>query len=107
MKDTALLVFATSKTSCHRLTFKPNQLPISTEEPESCTEHEEADTRLIFHAYHAGAHNSTVVIMSSDTDVAVAALAHSKNISRWPSIVMMGTTQSDGTTESLLPSPMF
>ena len=71
---------STSKTSCHRLTFKPNQLPISTEEPELRTDHEEADTRLIFHARHAGAPHSTVVIESSDTDVAVMALAHSKNL---------------------------
>ena len=42
--------------------------------PDLNCDHEEADTRLLLHARHAAESNSTVIIRSPDTDVAVIAL---------------------------------
>ena len=43
--------------------------------PELYCDHEEADTRLLLHAKHAAESNSSVIIRSPDTDVAIIALS--------------------------------
>jgi hypothetical protein len=44
--------------------------------PELTCDHEEADTRLLFHAKHASAQYSRIVILSPDTDVFLLAVSH-------------------------------
>lgn len=44
-------------------------------------DHEEADTRMLLHAYYAADHSQSVVIKSVDTDVFIIALALSKQFS--------------------------
>jgi hypothetical protein len=41
---------------------------------ELCSDHEEADTRMIVHAVHASGSYPTVIIKSPDTDVLLIAL---------------------------------
>lgn len=45
------------------------------EVPELACDHEEADTRLLLHAKHAGQHFSSVILRSPDTDVAIISLS--------------------------------
>ena len=47
--------------------------------PELECDHEEADTRMLLHARHAG---GTCVIHSDDTDVFVLMLAHNRNLGK-------------------------
>ena len=54
--------------------FSPGQHPAVDNVPELCSDHEEADTRMLLHAAHA--HHDTVVIKSPDTDVALLCLSH-------------------------------
>ena len=64
-------LYATVAKECYKITSDGSEL---FEDLESTQE--EADTRLLLHAYHAGRNGfSTVVISSDDTDVFVQALA--------------------------------
>ena len=80
-KNATLILYATTKNSCYRLNINPHNLPTITEEPALACDHEEADTRLVLHASHAASTYSKVIIESSDTDVAIMLLAHSKKMS--------------------------
>ena len=59
---------------CHCL-YVQNGHVICSEIDELCSSHEETDTRLLLHAFHASceAHRDTIIIQSPDTDVAVVA----------------------------------
>jgi len=59
---------------CHCLCAQNGQV-ICTEVDELCSSHEEADTRLLLHAFHASqeASRNTIMIQTPDTDVAVIA----------------------------------
>ena len=50
-------------------------------EPKLCSDHEEADTRLLLHAKHAASTHRRIVIQSPDTDVAVLSIAHFEDLS--------------------------
>ena len=50
-------------------------------EPNLCSDHEEADTRLLLHAKHAATTHRRIVIQSPDTDVAVLSIAHFEDLS--------------------------
>ena len=50
-------------------------------EPNSCSDHEEAATRLLLHAKHAETTHQWIVIQSPDTDVAVLSIAHFEDLS--------------------------
>lgn len=67
------LVVAHAK-ECHSLSVQHDCL-VRTEIPVLFSDHEEADTRLLLHAYHAASDFSTVVIKSPDTDVFILSLA--------------------------------
>ena len=49
-------------------------------EPNLCSGHEEADTRLLLHAKHAATTHRRIVIQSPDTDVALLSIAHFKDL---------------------------
>ena len=55
---------------------------VRTEMLELECNHEEADTRLLFHAKHAASTNDAVVIKSPDTDVFVLCLAMQRAIEK-------------------------
>lgn len=89
--STDLLLYATTEKGCLRLQFAPDQLPAVDDVPELTCDHEEADTRLILHAAHASESCTTVLIESPDTDVAILALGHAKNINSEVLAFMTGT----------------
>lgn len=57
------------------------------------THHEEADTRLLLHAYYASKISSAVLIKSADTDIFTLSLAMSDKFSVHI-FLLMGTTHS-------------
>ena len=64
------VLFITCKDVCYQVSSQSVVLM-----PTLQCSHEEAETRLLFHAYHAAQHRfSTVIIHSEDTDVFVIAL---------------------------------
>ena len=50
------------------------------EVPQLCSDHEEADTRMVAHARHASQLYSTIIIQSPNTDVFLVALNASMDI---------------------------
>ena len=70
-----LSLFTTSGECCQFLQWKKGVLDVSLC-PQLFCDHEEADTRLLLHAQHAAESNSSVIIKSPDTDVAIIALSH-------------------------------
>ena len=50
-------------------------------EPNLCSDHEEADTRLLPHAKHAATTHLRIVIQLPDTRVAVLSIAHFEDLS--------------------------
>jgi hypothetical protein len=53
----------------------------SDEIPQLASSHEEADTRLLFHAAHASeCHNKTIILVAEDTDVFILCLAFNDKI---------------------------
>ena len=50
-------------------------------EPNLCSDHKEADTRLLLHAKHAATTHQQIVIQSPDTDVAKLSIAHFEDLS--------------------------
>jgi len=75
-----LSLYATTERHCERLSFLPNQIPAAEVITSLSSGHEEADTRIISHAVDASTSCSSVIIDSSDADVAVMALGHIHNI---------------------------
>ena len=75
-------LYVTSEESCLHISSTTNMDKLQSEEvPQLTCQHEEADTRLFLHAKHAADHgHSNILIRSSDTDVEVLALHHTKNI---------------------------
>ena len=69
-----LSMFTTSGECCQFLRWKKGVLDVSLC-PQLFCDHEEADKRLL-HAQHATESNSSVIIKSPDTDVAIIALSH-------------------------------
>ena len=70
-------LFVTDRAECYRLT-RSEEGQVCHAVPALQSNHEEADTRLVLHAAHAGnGGHSHVVIKSLDTDVALLAVAHS------------------------------
>ena len=75
-------LFVTDNTTCFLLSCNAGRHLVKASVPELKCSHEEADTRLILHAAHAGNSDHPVVVMKSpDTDVAVLAAAHCSKIS--------------------------
>ena len=73
--------FVTHGTTCTLLTSTDGIAVTAAEVPDLECSHEEADTRLLLHATHAGMNGFTsVVIRSPDTDVAILAFALSPDI---------------------------
>ena len=71
----------TDGSACYRLSFPQEGHLLKEAVPALESSHEEADTRLILHAAHAGNSGySHVIIKSPDTDVAVLAAAHCAQI---------------------------
>ena len=68
------IMYVTTEDQCWRLDAATCD-PV----PELECNHEEADTRMVLHAQHAG---GTCVIHSDDTDVFVLLLAHSRNLGK-------------------------
>ena len=69
-------MFVTSKDKCIKITNR-----IVKRVPELDCKHEEADTRLLLHAKHAGDTGSTAVILvADDTDVFLLSMAFCKQI---------------------------
>ena len=68
------IMYVTTEDQCWRLDADTCD-PV----PELECNHEEADTRMVLHAQHAG---GTCVIHSDDTDVFVLLLAHSRNLGK-------------------------
>jgi hypothetical protein len=66
---------------CHRISVYDDQVE-NNKVQELCSNHEEADTKLLLHAKHAADTGSrTVVIKSNDTDVMVICIASSSKLS--------------------------
>ena len=68
------IMYVTTEDQCWRLDTATCQLV-----PELQCNHEEADTRMVLHAQHAG---GTCVVHSDDTDVFVLLLAHSQTLGK-------------------------
>ena len=67
-------LFVTDRAECYRLTRSEEGQVCQEAVPALQSNHEEADTRLVLHAAHAGnGGHSHVVIKSPDTDVAILA----------------------------------
>ena len=64
---------------CFRLTVA-NDKVLREEIPALSGNHEEADTKLLLHAQHANSGESTAIIKSQDTDVAILAFNFDKQI---------------------------
>ena len=74
-------LFVTDGMTCYQLTCNRDGQLLKQVVPELKSSHEEADTRLILHAAHAGrSGHECIIIKSPDTDVAVLATAHSAQI---------------------------
>lgn len=74
-------LFVTDRAECYRLTRSEEGKVCQEAVPALQSKHEEADTRLVLHAAHAGnVGHSHVVIKSPDTDVALLAMAHRSQI---------------------------
>ena len=68
--------FVTNGGSCFQLSSVDGESVIKLEVPQLQCTHEEADTRLLLHAVHAASNGcSGVVIRTTDTGVAVLAIA--------------------------------
>lgn len=68
---------------CQKVTFSPQEPGLCELQSELACDHEEADTRLLFHAKHADSEGrGPSIIWSPDTDVAVLCLAHSCSFDR-------------------------
>ena len=79
--STGGVLFVTDGSACYRLSFPQEGHLLKEAVPALQSSHEEADTRLILHAAHAGNSGySHVIIKSPDTDVAVLAAAHCAQI---------------------------
>lgn len=73
-------LFATCGQSCRVISFQ-NDILQNQVVPNLLCDHEEADTRLLFHAKHAAeVGHAAILLKSSDTDVEVIALHHARNI---------------------------
>ena len=72
-------VFLTHEAKCYRF-YQSNGLLSCSEVPQLCSDHEEADTRMVAHAKHASQLYSTIIIQSPDTDVFFIALNASTDI---------------------------
>ena len=77
-------LYVTSKEKCFHFSRGKSEddLVVRTEMLELECNHEEADTRLLFHAKHAASTNDAVVIKSPDTDVFVLCLAMQRAIEK-------------------------
>ena len=74
-------VSVTDRAEFYQLTHSEEEQVCQEAVPALQSNHEEADTRLVLHAAHAGnGARSHVVIKSPDTDVALLAVAHSSQI---------------------------
>ena len=75
-------LFATEKNKCFQIVYQSSQPTQVIETHELCSNQEEADTRLLLHAYHASQSSADrdVVIKSPDTDVAILCIKHSCSI---------------------------
>lgn len=60
---------------CHSFVANSNKVVLSINEELSCPEHEEADTKIIYHACHIN-YPANIVIRSVDTDIVAIMLAH-------------------------------
>ena len=70
-------LFVTDSIKCYRLSHGSDLLPHVEAVTSLECHREEADTRLVLHAFHASTVSyQLVVIKSPDTDVAVLAIAH-------------------------------
>ena len=58
---------------CHALCGDGNKIDVVPIPSLRC-DHEEADTRMLLHAYYAASHSAVVVIKSVDTDVFIISL---------------------------------
>ena len=72
-------VFLKYEPNCYRY-HQSNGLMSCVEVPQLCSDHEEADTRMVAHARHASQLYSTIIIQSPDTDVFFIALNASMDI---------------------------
>ena len=72
-------VFITHEKECHKLTESPNGIICSLIE-ELTSDHEEAETRMVYHTKNASLNYPKVIIKSLDTDVFLIALNASSNI---------------------------
>jgi len=74
-----MLLYVSHAGKCEKIEASNGVMTVSSV-PELECDHEEADTKLLLHAAHAGQNEESVRIESFDTDVFVLALAHSKSI---------------------------
>lgn len=70
-------LFSTTQTGCEQYQFSGSGVPQVTVCNDLESDHEEADTRLIAHAYHASKLGMSVLICSPDTDVYILSIVHS------------------------------
>ena len=69
--------------------------------PQLRSDHEEADTRLLLHAKHAASTHPRIVIQSPDTDIAVLAVAHFRDLGCQELWLRTGTKDRERYTLSL------
>ena len=74
-KMTKIEIYTAVGKECKQLRFAPSSTPTVDDVLELNSDHEEADTRMILHAFHANANQSAkIVVCSPGTDVAVLLL---------------------------------
>ena len=70
-------LFVAHGETCHALRGDGNEIDVVPIPSLRC-DHEEADTRMLLHAYYAASHSAVVVIKSVETDVFIISLGMSK-----------------------------
>ena len=78
------LFYVTSTNKCYLLSpgSSPTAIVLRREIAELGCDHEEADTRILFHSRHAAKGHLQLIIRSPDTDVFVLAIAMQKSIGK-------------------------
>lgn len=76
-----LTLFVAHGALCHSLSFSPGEEAVVEIVDQLCSDHEEADTKLLLHAKHASQTHGCVLIKTPDTDVVIIAISLAHHLS--------------------------